>query len=83
MSEVAEKVVECEACGRELPSHHLGCAGVPPVEVEIYDGPLKETAFEGEQAVCLADGCQDEPKPYGGRGPRPKFCAAHGSGKGK
>jgi hypothetical protein len=82
MSEV--KVMECERCGRELPSHHLGCVDIgAPIETETYDGPLKETAFDGEQNVCLADGCQDEPKPYGGRGPRPKFCAAHGSGKGK
>lgn len=83
-----EKVpVECERCGRELPSHHLGCADAHQVEVpqEAYccGNPEPHDHLVGEDddpdvPVCQAEGCQDAPKPYGGRGPRPKFCAAHG-----
>lgn len=101
-----KEVQECDLCGRELPSHHLGCAGakapvykgeatngaydlIPRLD-EFYEedeSPEKVaelvTAFDSEQVTCAATGCQDEPKPYGGRGPRPKFCAAHSAGKGK
>lgn len=80
-----EKVpVECERCGREAPGHHLGCANAHRVEVvepeitEPVDEVEPDEVDPVEIPVCLADGCQDAPKPYGGRGPRPKYCAAHG-----
>ncbi len=62
---------DCPQCGRDS-GHHLGCANAGKPFV------LPEDVQEPEVAVCAADGCQDAPKPYGGKGPRPKFCAAHG-----
>lgn len=69
-----EVVEECDGCGRELPSHHLNCseAGKPLVATVVDEA-------EPEAGTCAAEGCQDAPKPYGGKGPRPKYCAAHGS----
>lgn len=73
---------ECEFCGRDS-GHHLGCRAalvqhavnlIQPEEDEVSAEEVDTT----EIPVCLAEGCQDAPKPYGGRGPRPKYCAAHG-----
>ncbi len=75
-------VHECPDCGREA-GHHLGCpksnqpAKLEP-EVEEAEGVDMDEVDNTEIPVCLAEGCQDAPKPYGGRGPRPKYCAAHG-----
>lgn len=63
---------DCPDCGRDE-GHHLGCPAVGRTYVQPDD------SFEPEGISCAAEGCQDAPKPYGGKGPRPKYCAAHGS----
>lgn len=74
---------ECPKCGREE-GHHLGCKNAhkakaaKAVEVEEEFEEEDSSPFDEEQASCRKEGCQDAPKPWGGRGPRPKYCSAHG-----
>jgi hypothetical protein len=81
------EIQECPLCGREA-GHHLGCAKIlaPADTTALFAEPqldeLQESSFDTEQVACAADGCQDQPKPYGGRGPKPKYCAAHSAKKG-
>jgi len=58
---------ECPSCGRES-GHHLNCPDTG--KIVVLD--------DGETVTCAADGCQDAPKPWGGKGAKPKYCAAHG-----
>jgi hypothetical protein len=82
---VEPEVHECPRCGREE-GHHLGCRNAHKAKVKHVEEPLEEeaeeedaTPFDQEQASCRQEGCQDAPKPWGGRGPRPRYCAAHGT----
>ena len=66
-------MTECEDCGRHE-GHHLGCPKTYPGDEFEWFEPENNL----KDAVCAFEGCQDAPKPYGGKGPKPKYCAAHG-----
>lgn len=65
---------DCEKCGRDS-GHHLNCPNTPG----LFEPVLAPEQPVEQVVTCANEGCQDAPKPWGGRGPKPKYCAAHGT----
>lgn len=64
----------CESCGRQE-GHHLGC----PEILRAHARNLVELDFI--ESLCASDGCPNPPKPWGGRGAKPRYCADHSKTK--